>query len=147
MSRSNRTKNRARQQGGFSLLETAVAMVVMMIGGLGIAAVFSYAIKNNNGSRDRAIAIAVAQQEIERLRSLPFNDAALTATPALQTPATVYNAGGRFSVSTTIVDTTASLKTIQIRVTPVRSDAWATGSVQVTTERAAFTLGPFIGGP
>jgi Tfp pilus assembly protein PilV len=143
----NRTKNSAKQQGGFSLLETAVAMVVMMIGGLGIAAVFSYAIKNNNGSRDRAIAIAVAQQEIERLRSLPFNDAALTATPALQTPTTVYNAGGRFSMSTTIVDTTPSFKTIQIRVTPVRSDAWATSSVQVTTERAAFTLGPFVGGP
>ena len=49
---------------------------------------------------------------------------------------------------TTIVDTTATLKTIQIRVTPLtNSDLWATSSVQVTTERAAFTLGPFIGGP
>ena len=147
MSCINRTKNRSKQEGGFSLLETAVAMVVMMIGGLGIAAVFSYAVKNNNGSRDRAIAIAVAQQEIERLRALPFNDVALTATPALQAPTTVHNAGGRFSVSTTIVDTTASLKTIQVRVTPVRSDAWATGSVQLTTERAAFTIGPFANGP
>ena len=36
MSRTNKTKNRARQQAGFSLLETAVAMVVMMIGGSGI---------------------------------------------------------------------------------------------------------------
>ena len=148
MSRTKKAKNSAKHQGGFSLLETAVAMVVMMIGGLGIAAVFSYAIKNNNGSRDRAIAIAVAQQEIERLRALPFNDAALTATPTLQTPTTVSNGGRRFSMRTTIVNTTPSFKTIQIRVTPLsNSDAWATSSVQVTTERAAFTLGPFVGGP
>src|SRR5687768_6804182 len=141
-------RKREGQQSGFTLLETAIAMVVMMIGGLGIAAVFSYAIKNNNGSRDRAIAIAVAQQEVERLRSLPFNDVALTATPALQTPTTVYNAGRRFSMRTTIVDTTPSFKTIQIRVTPLsNSDAWATSPVQVTTERAAFTIGPFVGGP
>ena len=148
MSRTNKTKNRARQQAGFSLLETAVAMVVMMIGGLGIAAVFSYAVKNNTGSRDRATAIAIAQQEIERLRALPFNDVALTTTPALQAATTVNNGGRNFSMRTTIVDTTASLKTIQIRVTPLtNSDLWATSSVQVTTERAAFTLGPFIGGP
>lgn len=148
MSRINKTKDRARQEGGFSLLETAVAMVVMMIGGLGIAAVFSYAVKNNNGSRDRAVAIAVAQQEIERLRSLPFNDPAMTATSGLQAPTTVYNGGRRYSMSTTIVDTTPTFKTIQIRVTPLsNSDAWAARSVLVTTERAAFTLGPFIGGP
>lgn len=148
MNRTKQPRNRTKNQGGFSLLETAVAMVVMMIGGLGIAAVFSYAVKNNNGSRDRAIALAVAQQEIERLRSLPFNDAALTATVALPAATTVQNGGRNFSMRTIITDTTPSLKTIQISVTPLNnSDAWATRSVQITTERAAFTLGPFIGGP
>ena len=53
-----------RRERGFTLLETASALLVMMIGGLGICAVFTYAIKNNTGSRDRAAAIAVAQQEM-----------------------------------------------------------------------------------
>ena len=139
---------RAGQQSGFTLLETAIAMVVMMVGGLGIAAVFAYAIKNNNGSRDRAIAIAVAQQEIERLRAVPFNDVALTATPVLVTPVTVTNGGRNFSMRTIILNTSPSMKTIQIRVTPLgNSDAWASRTVLITTERAAFTLGAFTGGP
>ena len=141
-------RKKAGQEGGFTLLETAIAMVVMMVGGLGIAAVFAYAIKNNNGSRDRAIAIAVAQQEIERLRSLPFNDAALTATATVVAPVTVSNGGRTFAVRTVITNTTASLKTIQIGVTPLsNTDGWASSTVQLSTERAAFTLGAFTGGP
>ena len=141
-------QKRAGQQSGFTLLETAIAMVVMMVGGLGIAAVFAYAIKNNNGSRDRAIAIAVAQQEIERLRAVPFNDPAMTATPVIAIPVTVSNGGRNFSMRTIILNTTPSVKTIQIRVTPLgNSDAWASRTVQISMERAAFTLGAFTGGP
>ena len=137
-----------RQQSGFTLLETSVAMVVMMIGGLGIAAVFAYAVKNNNGSRDRAIALAVAQQELERLRNVPFHDAALNATVTLPPAVTVSNGGRTFSVRTTILNTTTSLKTIQVRVTPLsNSNPWASQTVLVTTQRAAFTVGPNIGGP
>jgi Tfp pilus assembly protein PilV len=122
--------------------------VVMMVGGLGIAAVFSYAIKNNNGSRDRAIAIAVAQQEIERLRVVPFNDPALTATSIFALPVTVSNGGRNFSMRTIILDSSPSMKTIHIRVTPLgNSDAWASRTVQISIERAAFTLGAFTGGP
>jgi Tfp pilus assembly protein PilV len=143
-----RKQKRAGQQRGFTLLETAVAMVVMMVGGLGIAAVFSYAVKNNNGSRDRAVALAVAQQELERLRSFQFNEAALNATPTLVTPVTVTNGGRSFAVRTTILNTTPSLKTIQVRVTPLGNpDAWASRSVQISMQRAAFTLGAYIGGP
>jgi Tfp pilus assembly protein PilV len=137
-----------QKQRGFTLLETSVAMVVMMIGGLGIAAVFAYAVKNNSGSRDRAVALAVAQQELERLRSLPFHDAALNATPTLPAAITVSNGGRTFSMRTTILNTTSSLKTIQIRVTPLSNpNPWASQTVLVTTQRAAFTVGPNIGGP
>ena len=140
--------NSDRRQDGFTLLETAMAMVVMMIGGLGIAAVFAYAVKNNTGARDRAVSLAVAQQEVERLRALSFNDVALNATPNTLTPTTIVNGGRRYNLLTTIVDTTASHKTIQVQVTPLSSsDAWAVQTVQITFERAAFTLGPFANGP
>ena len=146
MKRSKTARVNKQRQKGFTLMETATALLVMMIGGLGICAVFSYAIKNNTGSRDRAAAIAVAQQQMERFRTLTFLDPALTAGPA--TTATVQSAGRTFTVRTTITDTTTSLKTITIQVTPVLdSDPWALGTVTVSCQRSAFALGPYSGGP
>ena len=132
-------------QAGFTLLETTMALVVMMIGGLGIAAVFSFSIKNNTGARDRAAAIAVAQQELERLRNLQFNDAALNAATTTTTVATGERS---YTVTTVITDTTATLKTIEVRVTPASgSTQWALGSVTLISQRASFALGPYGNGP
>ena len=146
MKHAHRSQLKQPQEKGFTLMETATALLVMMIGGLGICAVFAYAIKNNTGSRDRATAIAVAQQQMERFRNLSFIDAALTAGPATTT--TVSSAGRTFTVKTTITDTTTSLKTIEIEVTPVLSrEPWARGSVKVSVQRSTFALGPYSGGP
>lgn len=145
MQHSVESKPKPRQEKGFTLMETATALLVMMIGGLGICAVFAYAIKNNTGSRDRAAAIAVAQQRMERFRQLTFLDTALTAGPA--TTETVDSAGRTYQVRTTITNTTTSLKTISIEVTPLLStDPWALGTVRISVQRSAFSLGPYSGG-
>ena len=134
-----------RGERGFTLMETATALLVMMIGGLGICAVFAYAIRNNTGSRDRAAAVAVAQQQMERLRGLTFIDPALTAST---TTATVESAGRTYSVTTTITDNNSSLKTVTIEVTPLlSSDPWALGTVRISVQRSTFAFGPYIGGP
>lgn len=140
---SERTKH---GQKGFTLLETTVALVVMMIGGLGIAAVFTYAIRNNTGARDRAASMAVAQQEVERLRNLSFDNAALAATPN-PTTITITRANRTYAMRTNIVDTTATFKTIEIQVTPQSGSNPFLSSVTVRTQRAAFTLGAYSGGP
>lgn len=145
MEHSAKSQLKPRQEKGFTLMETATALLVMMIGGLGICAVFAYAIKNNTGSRDRAAAIAVAQQQMERYRQLMFIDAALTAAPTTTT--TVESAGRTYQVKITITDTTTSLKTITIEVTPLlSSDPWALGTVRISVQRSAFAFGPYIGG-
>lgn len=142
-----KSQSRNRRERGFTLLETASALLVMMIGGLGIAAVFTYAIKNNTGSRDRAAALAVAQQQMEYYRNLTYLDAGLTATPTTVNPVTVTSAGRTYSVRTTITNTTTSLKTIRIQVTPLlSSDPWALGTVEISVQRSAFALGPYSGG-
>ena len=146
MEHSVETPAPQRCEKGFTLIETATALLVMMIGGLGICAVFTYAIRNNTGSRDRAAAIAVAQQEMERYRQVTFLDPLLTASAA--TTKTVTSADRTYTVTTTIVDTTTSLKTITIEVTPLlSSDPWALGTVKVSVQRSAFALGPYSGGP
>ncbi|HZI61460.1 MAG TPA: hypothetical protein VFD62_12135 [Pyrinomonadaceae bacterium] len=141
---SSRGKKR-QQEKGFTLVETTSALLVMMIGGLGICAVFAFAIKNNTGSRDRALALAVAQQEMERYRQMKFLDAGLTAHTA--TSKTVTSGDDRtYTVVTTITDTTTSLKTIKIQVTPLlNKDEWARGTVEISVQRAAFALGPYAG--
>ncbi len=135
-------------QAGFTLLETTMAMVVMMIGGLGIAAVFSFAIKNNTGARDRASVLAVAQQEIERLRNVPFNDTAMNVTSTPLT-STIDSGGRSYTIRTTITRPTGTtLKTIEVRVTPASgSTTWALGSVTIISQRAPFSLGVHSGGP
>ncbi len=134
-----------KHERGFTLIETASALLVMMIGGLGICAVFAFAIRNNTGSRDRATSIAVAQQQMERYRQVTYLDPVLTAGAATTT--TVESAGRTYTVKTTITDTTASLKTVTIEVTPLlSSDPWALQTVKVSVQRSAFSLGPYAGG-
>jgi Tfp pilus assembly protein PilV len=146
MEHPDETPAQQRHEKGFTLIETATALLVMMIGGLGICAVFAYAIKNNTGSRDRAAAIAVAQQQMERYRQVTFLDPLLTAGAATTT--TVTSGDRTYQVTTQITNTTSSLKTITIEVTPLlSSDPWALGTVRISVQRSAFALGPYTGGP
>ena len=145
MNSSVASREKRRQEKGFTLIETASALLVMMIGGLGICVVFAYAIKNNTGSRDRALALAVAQQQMERYRQMRFIDTGLTAHgPTTQT---VTSADDRtYSVRTTITNTNASLKTIKIEVTPLLSEGvWGLGTVEISVQRSTFELGPYAG--
>jgi Tfp pilus assembly protein PilV len=135
------------QQKGFTLIETTVALLVMMIGGLGICAVFAYAIKNNTGARDRAAALAVAQQQMETYRNMAFTDAGMSATSATPNPIIVNSADRTYAVRTVITDSTSSMKTISIQVTPQLSSAsWANGAVQIMAQRSTFSLGAYTGG-
>lgn len=146
LSVANRRIRRRDQEKGFTLIETSTALLVMMIGGLGICAVFAFAVKNNTGSRDRAAALAVAQQEMERYRQVTFIDPLLAAQAP--TTKTVTSAGRVYTVRTTITNTTTSLKTIRIEVTPLlSSEPWALGTVRISVQRSAFAPGPFSGGP
>jgi prepilin-type N-terminal cleavage/methylation domain-containing protein len=146
-------KNVADREAGFTLLETSIAMVLLAIAGLGVAACFFYAAKNNSSARDRELAMAVAQQRMEQLRSLPFNDAGLAATAG--TPTTILRGGRQYQVTTTITNSnvqngTVRTKRIQIQVLPWSDNSpWARnptlsvfGSVMIICERTSQSLGP-----
>ena len=139
-------------EAGFTLLETTIAMVLLAIAGLGVAACFFYAAKNNSSARDRELSMAVAQQQMEQLRNASFSDAALNATAEVSS--TITRGGRRYVVLTTITDTnvqngTARTKTIQVRVNPWSdSEQWARnistvfGSVTIISQRTAPAIGP-----
>ncbi|SRR6266550_7113559 len=136
----------ATPERGFTLIETSIAMVIMMVAGLGVVSLFVYSISNNSGGNDRAVAISIAQQQVEQLRSVPFTDSILNVSAAtVLTPDTVSN-GRTYRVTRTVTGSNnddsgnPTLKTITIRVDPT-SPGWAGFPVILRTARSATTKG------
>ncbi len=136
-------------QTGFTLLETAISMLLMAIVGLGVAGLFAYAAKSTTHAADREMATAVAQQRMEQLRSATFSDTSLNATSSTGTTTTVTRLDRQFAVNTVIVDSTATMKTITVKVTPLDSSAqWEAdassmfGSVTLVSNRSEQQMGP-----
>ena len=152
------------RQKGFTLLESAIALVVLMIIGLGIASLFTYAISANVRADDRELAMAIAQKRMEWLRTIAFTtqtrnvayafpDGGLQATATEGVSETVTNAGRSYSVTTVIQDLgfvpvgdhdagAPTVKRIQISVTPVGA-ATAFETVTVTTQRTTQVVGMY----
>jgi Tfp pilus assembly protein PilV len=132
---------------GFTLIETAIALAVMMVAGLAVTSLFVYSINYNAGAGDRALALAVAQQRLERLRKTPWPDASLNAG---STTETVTSAGHQFSVVTTVCATSdcggsATLKVLTVQVIPQGgSGGWVQTPITVSAQRATTTPGPYL---
>ena len=149
-------------QRGFTLLEAAIALVVLMIIGLGIASLFTYAIQANSRADDRELAMAIAQKRMEWLRTIPFTtqtrtvafsypNGGLASTVLGGVTENVTNAGRSFVVRTIITDQgvvpagnpdagAPTLKRIQVSVTPAGA-ATAFESVTITTQRSTQVTG------
>jgi prepilin-type N-terminal cleavage/methylation domain-containing protein len=76
-------------QGGFTLVEILVALVILSFVALGIAGLFSHAITVNASGHDYALLATEARFALESLQALPFTDANLAETtePRSWTPA------------------------------------------------------------
>ena len=64
---------------GFTLLEVMIALVILVVGLLGLAALQLVAVKSNAFSSEMTYATMLAQQHAEVLKSLPYTDANLTS--------------------------------------------------------------------
>ena len=157
---------------GFTLMETSIALVILMVVGLGAASLFFYAARNNIGANDRELAMAVAQKRMEWLRSISYNtttsstaysypDGGLAQTSTTGVVETTQSGGRPYEVTTIIrdldtdADTTAisnanppTVKIITVKVRPmVSGPGWSQassvfGSVQLTTQRSLNVVGP-----
>src|SRR4030095_16207844 len=92
--RTPKTKT-ANGEGGFTLLETSIAMVVMMVAALACSSLFVFSIQNNVGGSERALSMAVAQQQLEQIRSVTYEDSTLDAGT---TNSTVTTGGRTYNV-------------------------------------------------
>lgn len=153
-----------RRQEGFTLLEAAIALVILMIIGLGIASLFTYAIKANSSADDRELSMAIAQKRLEWLRTIPFTsqtrhvsysypNGGLEVTSTSGVSETVTNAGRGYTVVTTISNLSTvpagnpdanepTSKLLSVSVTPVGSSS-TYDTVTLTTQRSTQVTGSY----
>lgn len=161
---TSRTRSAAAARSGergFTLVETAIALLIMMIASVGIVSLFTYAIQYNAGAKDREMSMAVAQKRMEWLRGIPYDatnrglayrypttadptSGGLAATAGVTETATL--AGRSYTVVTRIAnaggatDANSKVKTISIQVTPVGATT-NLGQVMLVTQRSILLMG------
>ncbi|HEY6232739.1 MAG TPA: hypothetical protein VIW64_15860 [Pyrinomonadaceae bacterium] len=137
----------ASGEQGFTLLETTIALVVMMVMALAVVSLFVFAIGYNAGANDRALGLAIAQQRMERLRKTPWTDAALNAGTVNET---ATSSGRTYNLTTTICNTadcggSATSKIITVQVAPSSSNSqWSRTAATIITRRSAPSVGDYL---
>ena len=134
-------------QRGFTLIETTIASLVMLVGALACSSLFVFSINNNVGGGERALAMAVAQQQLERIRSVSYEDTTLNVGTDTST---VRSADRNYTVERTVAQETnddgssKELKRITIRVTPQTGSLnWQKTSVVLVSLRSTLVTGPY----
>lgn len=155
-SKASNSKRRSGEQG-FTLIETTISLVIMMVVGLGAASLFFFAVNYNSSASDRQLAMGVAQKRMEWLRDIQFNptnrslaytQGGLAATGADGVTETYTNGNRKYTVITTITDLQndlsgqPTLKKITLRVTP-QGAGNNLGSVVLTSIRATVVRGTY----
>lgn len=129
---------------GFTILETAIAMLIMFVAVLASVSVFVYAIQNNSNANDRELSMAVAQRQMEQLRTVRFTDATLSATSPGGLHSTLERAGRSYMMVTNIEDSNIvnglpTVKTITLQVAP---NGNTVSTVTLRAVRVSEQLGP-----
>jgi Tfp pilus assembly protein PilV len=143
-----RNTDQAKGQRGFTLVETSISMVVMMIAGLAVSSLFVYSLQNNVGGGERALAMAVGQQQLEQLRSVTYEDASLavgTVTSSLKNGERGYTVTKTITEELNNDNSSKQLKKITIVVTPTDgAPAWTRSSVTLVSLRSSLASGSYL---
>ncbi len=87
-----------KRQDGFTVIEVLVASFILVLGALAVFMTFSAAVRNVQRGKETQVGLSVAQREMEKIRSLPYEKIALKTTPVNSTETT--NPNNRVSGST-----------------------------------------------
>jgi Tfp pilus assembly protein PilV len=127
---------RCTTESGMSLIETTIALVIIMVALLGVVHSFTYAVTYNAGNTVRSEALAILQREVEAMRAAKWTSSGIapevvgtgpTCDPVVTTFTSPSN-GGVFEIQRTVdddpftdgcqVDTGTQLKEITLTVRP-----------------------------
>lgn len=71
----------ARGEDGFTLIEVLVAAVILVLASMAVFGVLTAATRNAQRAQATQVAMDKAQEEIEKLHSIPYSELALSTTP------------------------------------------------------------------
>jgi Tfp pilus assembly protein PilV len=140
-----------KQERGFTLIETCIAMVIMMIVVCGVLPLGVYALKYNSAAAIRAGAVTAAQRKLEQLRAGSF-----TSCVSSSEVVTIGTTDSQtYTIDVTVTDATTTLKTITVTVTPqgrstsggvyAGNEGWMRGQVVIYTRRTTSSTGSNVG--
>jgi Tfp pilus assembly protein PilV len=140
-----------KEDRGFTLIETCIAMVMLMIVVCGVLPLGVYALKYNSAAAIRAGAVVAAQRKLEQLRAGSFTSCISSSEVVTIGPTDSQS----YTLNVTVTDVTATLKSITITVTPQGrstsggvysgNEAWMRGQVVVYTKRTTSSIGSNVG--
>jgi len=140
-----------KKDGGFTLIETCLAMVMLMIVVCGVLPLGFYALKYNSAAAIRAGAVMAAQRKLEQLRAGSFTSCISSSEVVTVGPTD----SPTYTIDVIVTDVTATLKNITITVTPQGrstsggvysgNEGWMRGQVVVYTKRTTSSTGSNLG--
>lgn len=140
-----------QEKSGFTLFETCIAMVLLMIVICGVLPLFVYALKYNSAAAIRAGAVTAAQRKLEQLRADSFTSCISSSAVVTIGPTESQT----YTVDVTVTNVSTTLKSIRIVVTPrgrstsgnvyAGTEGWMRGQVVVYTKRTSSSTGSNLG--
>lgn len=140
-----------KEDRGFTLIETCIAMVTLMIVVCGVLPLGVYALKYNSAAAIRAGAVTAAQRKLEQLRAGSFT----SCTSSSEVVAVGPTDSQSYTIAVTVTDVTTTLKSITITVTPQGrstsggvysgNEGWMRGQIVLYTKRTASSIGSNVG--
>ncbi len=144
-------KHNKKVEGGFTLIETCIALVMLMVVVCGVLPLGVYALKYNSAAAIRAGALMAAQRKLEQLRAGSFTSCVSSSEVVAIGPTDSQS----YTVEVTVTDVTATMKSVKIVVTPQgRStsggiysgyEGWMRGQVEIYTKRTTLLTGSNLG--
>lgn len=144
-------KHNQKEEAGFTLIETCVAMVMLLVIVCGVLPLGVYALKYNSAAAIRAGAVTAAQRKLEQLRAGSFTSCVSSSEVVTVGP----TESETYTVDVTVTDVTTTLKKVKIVVTPEGrstnggvysgNESWMRGQVVVYTQRTTSSTGSNLG--
>jgi Tfp pilus assembly protein PilV len=140
-----------KKDRGFTLIETCIAMVILMIVVCGVLPLGVYALKYNSAAAIRAGAVTAAQRKLEQLRASSFS----SCTSSSEVVSVGPTDSQTYTIDVTVTDVTTTLKNVTITVTPqgrstsggtyAGNNGWMRGQVIIYTKRTTSSTGSNLG--
>ena len=144
-------KHNRKVESGFTIIETCIALVMLLVIICGVLPLGVYALKYNSAAAIRAGALMAAQRKLEQLRAGSFN----SCVSSLEVVAVGPTDSQSYTVDVTVTDVSSTMKNIMIVVTPQGretsggvyggNDGWMRGQVTLYTKRTTSLTGSNLG--